>query len=429
MKTIFNLSIEEINDLIIISKKKKIVLSICPQIQLAPYLATTLNEFFDANTQFLIFGNPKETQLISNFPKLPNQRLLEISEYLRTIDKQNEFAEILFSFLLPFNKKNLTFIFHNFAAKCHGIFAEKILKSFPLYSESNFIFYSDGSRNNESSEAYQEVSGDLYESFKIEKFPNLKFVSFGFKHHIGKERDIDEIIDYSKIEIQFKKSSLASNLIIDSFNLEKLENKKLLVISRYLGREPYLFDESLISVPSLFSKSIEEIADITKSKSIVIKFDNRFNLNKKVITKELEKKYTCFDFDYFCKNIPSFKYLMENIIILNPHLLKSFKSIFCYDSSFPLIFQSNLLYSLLPPDISIYCGFPENLLKKYGSKNCKKLMHLRTYETLISITKLNLFNIYSGKSLIYGKGDNKIFNEIDFKNYLIEGNGLFKLNP
>ncbi len=96
--------------------------------------------------------------------------------------------------------------------------------------------------------------------------------------------------------------------------------------------------------------------------------------------------------------------------------------IYAFDSSFPLMFQNNILYKNLNCNAKIIVGFPHNIITKYGTKGCYEVMKKRTVELIINIIELNLFEIK------YHNIEKNVLNDVENIYRLVdEGFSLFSL--
>lgn len=188
---------------------------------------------------------------------------------------------------------------------------------------------------------------------------------------------------------------------IKEYNSIKIRDKNYgFILSRYFGDGPYMFNPE-VSIEAVMAT---EICDIFRSigYETYIKFDDRIHLNTTEIVNCARNicpnTHNLDDLFPNCK-----KYLTEHILLQNLNFLRNIKRIYTFDGSFPMMFQIPELYNNLNKDIEIYIGFNIHTIRKCATKMCIDTLSKRTFELIVNLIKLKLFNIYSGQRLLNDK--------------------------
>jgi hypothetical protein len=405
-----------------LKKSNSLLLVIIPQVHLAPYVyALLLKTGYLFNRKIIVVQQLSYKMASDLFAQWPNVIQLEI-KFSHGIER-TYFQELIRRLFLNSSSINEV-VLHNFAESINQYIFEQCLTGIDNRAVTNYpdiCFYSDGSRNNATPEMSTQVSTGFHFLAKNEKM-NTRLYYFGFIHGNSSEENI-EVIPYFYLE-----STLAS---LKSFSKIKKEvltgTENAIVLTRYWGRDPYFFDEK-VELLDIFIDSIQSVLPI--SAPLIIRNDARFNISldkllKKLITKGY--KVSLFEdlFDIF--DVPAKTLLFENFLFDNPTLLSKITTIYCFDSSFPLIFQNKDLYNLLSCNAKIYVGFNKDSVQKYALSDCYSIMRQRTIETIISLCKLSLFNIFDSKGLFFSSCLNQKISYNDVYKKFDQGDGYFVL--
>lgn len=382
---------------------EKLVLVVIPQLQLIPYVYGLLlseNMLFRDNivllyNRSLIF--PKKL-----FEDYPNIIKLDI-RFARNCEEL--YSRCFFDVLIQYSIKVSVLILHNFAGSINKEFALRAMDNSIMVSEESwiakepkFLYYSDGSRNNALPEVTLQEGSDF---FSLSQSLNLNsyFFFYGFRHFKYSQHQNEKVLSYDFVQAAFtavmEKISvkISGNLQYDS---------RSLVVCRYWGRDPYFFKESQCeSTLSLYIKSVTNV--LPRNLPVVIRGDNRVKeQTNKIVSCLSDDEYDVMQFDdlFESNNLDGNQLLLENFFFSSIEIVRSFRMFYCFDSSFPLVFQNRFLYCALAQDAEIYLGFSKKLVMEYGVGECYRVMRQRTLETVYSVLQTGLFNCFVGKKLI-----------------------------
>ena len=338
------------------------ILIIIPQFELVPFAIRVMNECDKNKKKIIIYWNGiLNDSVINYFSSQENAIIYQL---------KNNYTE-LNQLLQQININNIridTFITHNFhkSETMYNLFIKDI-------NLVNIYCYADGSRNNYKAESTDQSTLDIHTILNKNNIPNTLYF-FGFLHstYINNSNNI-KILKYD--ENVYPK--------IDN-NLQKYENIGL-ILTRYLGKGDYTFKKN-VNIEKVMIDQIFKLFD--NSTNNHIKIDNRINLR----TSELMQITKYKNFENIITN--SSNQLMETILLNNIEYCSNIKKIYCFDSSFPLIFQLLTLYNHLDKDIIIYSGFSKEIFDSVATQKCINVLTKRTIELIINLNKLNLFDIY-----------------------------------
>jgi hypothetical protein len=402
-------------------------LIVVPSHELFPYVVRIMNSY-SPDIKYILLAEVPEV-LYNRTNELNKTMLVNISNsvvlyitssYLTEHIVDNEcdyyyssYKDIQYN-SIKLNIKINTLIIHNFASGLNETIFFDFLQSINtvLYSESyKIICYADGSRNNYIAETSFEKCPDMFAILKASnKICELFF--FGFKHntYTGTDYKILKYENNLKIFPPILDENLGDTKQTAVFGLNfkdvsrSLEYNPIknygLVLSRYFGYGPYMFNPE-VSIEAVMAT---EICDIFRSigYETYIKFDDRIKLNTTEIINCARNicpdTHNLDDLFPNCNN-----YLTEHILLHNLIFLRNIKRIYTFDGSFPLMFQIPELYNNLNIDIEIYIGFNIDTFSKYADKMCIDTLSKRTFEIIVNLIKLKLFNIYSGQRLLNDK--------------------------
>ena len=353
------------------------ILIIVPQFELVPFAIRVMNEFDKNKKKIVIYCAGVLNNIVINyFSSQENAIIYELQKNFI------EFNQVLK--LININNIKLdTFIAHNF-------FKSELMYSLFIKNMNlvNICCYADGSRNNSNAESSDQSTLDIHTILNQNNIPNTLYF-FGFVHskYINNTNNI-KILKYDE-NIYPKINN----------NLQKYENIGL-ILTRYFGKGDYKFNRS-VNIERVMIDQIYKLFD--NSTNNHIKLDKRINLK----TSELMQitKYT--DFEDIISN--SSNQLMETILLNNIEYCSNIKKIYCFDSSFPLLFQIPTLYNYLNKNATIYTGFSKEIFYPVATEKCINLLIQRTIELIINLNKLNLFDIYLKDKLI---NTNETFDQI-----------------
>jgi hypothetical protein len=308
-----------------------------------------------------------------------------------SLDKEEEWSNYLFN-LIKGEKINIgTVYFHVFSGGLNHELAKKIYFSkLDDFKKNKFLFYADGSRNNTEIE-WSRDSTSLLKLFS-EGARQIEVVGFGFKPEIGKALEGIKTIKRTYIDYKF----LDAVFILSKDKVElnkKIDGKVSLVLARYWGRDPYKFktDDLLIQCyASSISKAI-------KFNDIIYRKDNRcdFSIVDVSSCTSLSNK-NIFDIANYIVNHEDKleEILFENILHNVPELFAHLGEIYCFDSSFPLVFTSPTLYRSLSNETTIISGFDYEEVQKNSLGFALEVMVTRVTVLIFDMLKLEIFNIF-----------------------------------
>lgn len=382
-------------------KKNKCCLIVIPQIQLSPYIASIIHSYYRNEFDLFVVIHPKGSPLSE---KLFSVSSLFLSINIRDfVNHEQEGVEYLFN---RFAENCLiidTILAHPFASGVNGIIGDKAI----LSKKITIDFYADGSRNNVFIE-------DRKEETLIDKYCSInekaKLYCFGFLPHdlMDKNYNLNAVlVDYRFLDFSYCTVQNINPKYIGNKFIDEPGSVNGLVISRYWGRNPYEFLESVDGL-DLYSKAISLAFSDINVNNIIFRADNRIAIGGNY------KSANLIDFkSLFSNSESSAELLVENFLYNNLEFLKKLSRIYVFDSSFPLIFQSPILKSLLNHDIEITIGAPFDLLKNKMIERGIKTMKKRIIDLIYNIIKLNLFSISTTAGEIYLADINEIENMLD----------------
>lgn len=291
--------------------------------------------------------------------------------------------------------------------------------SLTLQEKIKYHFYADGSRNNFNLEWNRNNEENMIDMVNKKAY-DCSVYAFGFDTSASiKTKDklkYIRILDYGYLDFVF--SYFRHNI-----QLKVQDNVRYnLVLSRYWGRDPYLFKNDDLQIKSYW-KSIE-LALRNKQNDIIYRGDNRSTVV--TIASSLMKKNRLLDFSsqFKVENSRCDQLLMENFIHEEPEFLKKLDLIYVFDSSFPLIFQSKKLYNLLSFETIIVLGFDYESVSRNSIENTLKVMIRRISILIFDLLKLNIFRIYDKNRVITKE---TVKSESDLLKYFEDNDGFFYL--
>ena len=423
-----------------------LLLVIIPQFELIPFAMRVMNEFDKNKKKIIIYWSGLNASVI-NYLSL--QENVIVYELRCEIKKINELLQQI-------NINNIridTFITHNFFEP--ETMYKLFIKDIDLV---NICCYADGTRNNHKAEASEMSKLDIHTILNQNNIPNTLYF-FGFIHNtydsnnnikilkydenvypkinnnLQKYKHMDKIFFSKKFDWKAYVSKYEDLQKANIDNLEKAwnhvnkygykenrdifkgdrnllrlfqnfcltgeikpipdkykENKNIgLILTRYLGTGDYQFKEN-VNIEKVMIDQIHKLFDNTTDNHI--KLDRRINLN----TSKLINVGKFTNFDDIISN--SSTELMDTILLNDLEYCFNIKKVYCFDSSFPFIFQIPKLYNHLDKDIIIYTGFSKNIFDSVATQKCIDVLTKRTIELIININKLDLFDIYLKDKLI-----------------------------
>ncbi|MEA2019617.1 MAG: hypothetical protein U9N59_14345 [Campylobacterota bacterium] len=369
----------------------RISIVIVPQIQLSPYVySLLLNCSSMVNGAFLII-HPKNHEMSETFFK-SSERCFTLNILNYDSNPKEKIKELVEHVLRRIEISSLTIdalILHPFAGNVNRELFNKVSTA---YKNIKYLFYADGSRNNFNLEYNRDNEENMIDIATNKKYFTSVY-SFGFdtSDTIKTKNMLSKItvIDYGYLDFIFTffKHGIKGNL---------LDNKKYnLVLSRYWGKDPYLFKSADLQVQSYW-KSVE-LALTSKKNDIIYRGDDRVTMPSTDI-----KKTNLLDFSsiFSVKNTGCEQLLMENFIHDEPDFLSKLDLIYVFDSSFPLIFQSRKLYNLLSFDTIMVVGFDYESVSRDSIGNSLAAMMRRTSTLIYDLLNLNIFRIYDNNRVI-----------------------------
>ena len=402
-----------------------IVLVIIPQVHLAPYVHALLLKKGYLFTRNIIVIQQLSYKMASDlFIQWPNILQLDI-KFAHSVEKPY-FAELTRRLSLR-SALVAGVVLHNFAENINQYVAEHCLDRLhnkAFFDHTEICFYADGSRNN----AKPEITGQVVNGFHaLASATSIisRLYYFGFIHGRATPSESNfEVIPYSYLEATLANLNPFSK-IKDPVAPNKTECA--VVLTRYWGRAPYFFDEK-IDLLDIFIESIQPVLPV--STPLIIRNDARFNISLNDLLSKLTNKgfqVSLFEnlFDVFGTKAEAL--LFENFLIDNPVLLSRITYIYCFDSCFSLIFQNKDLYNFLPSKVRLYLGFNRLSVQKHGLDECYAVMRQRTVETISSLCKLSLFNIFDSGGLVYSPSIHQDLLSDDIFERFDKGDGYFIL--
>jgi hypothetical protein len=382
---------------------KDFLLVVVPQMQLAPYVfALLLEDQLLLTRKILLIHNRSRTISYELFRDFPNVIQMDIG-YVHNVEEQ--YIERLSAMLHTFSCEISSAVLHNFAGSVNMRFAQLLAdRTFSgasrriFSSDADVTYYSDGSRNNPLPEVASQKGNDFYHQYYSDA-SKRSLVYFGFRHHTLRDARREKVLGYDYIQAGFKMLNK-----LTSFKERQYPDDRSysVVVSRYWGRDPYFFNElEGRSVDSIFVSAI--IEKVSKAHTMLIRDDNRFSASaSNIISLLIQENYAVRLFsELFELEVGDSKgLLLENFFFDNPSLLSKCKQFYSFDSSFPLVFQNRELYTYLAHDAELFVGFPIELVRVYGRGECFSVMKKRTVETVFSVYRSGIFNIFDNTSLV-----------------------------
>lgn len=359
---------------------------VVPQIQLSPYVAalihSQLRNVFDA----FILIHPAGNQL--------SKLCFDFSDLFITInvrdfvDHEDEGVSYLIEKL---SKRALILsgaLLHPFSRGVNQYIADRLIPQ----TNCNVYIYADGSRNNFSLEWTRDDEPSFIDkACNLKKHPNL--FSFGYLSHDFNwdTKDVNiSIIDYNALDFIFS----TCHRLVKPLNVKRLDSNSPgpvgLVLSRYWGREPYVFEEES-SLAECYKATIEKAFCGSGCQTLVIRRDNRSDS-----TSLSSIDFKLVDFvDFFACEFHASEYLMENVLHSNASFLKTFHRLFVFDSSFPLVFQSLKLRRLLSHEVTIVIGASRLDVIEKMTDNGVSVIKKRVCALVSDLIRINLFAVTS----------------------------------
>jgi hypothetical protein len=390
--------IAQLNVQKLFESKNSIVLVYVPQIQLSPYIAAVLRKFRNELKGDYLIIHP-ESNIMS-------RGLLQYSEscygvHLKHFKNPSEDISSFINYLIYKGKKVSSVICHSFAEGINSAIINFFLKS--SLSSPSWYFYSDGSRNNNQSEFNTEGKSLLINRV-VDSHNGCTLIEFGFESSgTVREKSSENlnkiIVGYEWLDLSYDctpfKPDFSDNIIANNRKKILSSSDIALVLSRYWGREPYFFD----SEDNMYDAFVSSINIATEGvTSLIYRGDNRSNIETCIIKKKLINIQNMLNI-YELEELVSFtnvrlnELLFELIISNDNDLFSRVSKYFSFDSSFPLIFISKTLLSLLPDNVEIYVGFDREKVNTHGSGVCYEVMKKRTLTVIQDVIKRNIFNV------------------------------------
>ena len=413
-----------------ISKASSLVIAFSPQVHLTPYIFSILLKKNLLTSNVLLFcDNTKfESQSFSDYPNIV---LVDQKTYLNNYD---EFFNNLFYFLSEKKVAIEHVLLHNFAHELNRSFVDFFTKKEAkktidiLFINTIFHVYSDGSRNNllPEQKAFASTGGFLERLIDVGFMPELYF--FGF---VPSELNYSKInvISYRYVEPFFTLGKQLTSEIADIKNDNKISLS--VVLSRYFGKGGYkLLNNTVTSIVDLFVDCVS--AAVESNNQLVLRFDDRFLEITDKVVKHLQTRFqsvSCLESWVDVEDgILLSTILMERISIENPNVTGKVASIYCFDSSFPLVFQNKSVYRAFQQNLSIIVGASTKVLQSHNSTDeFISLIRFRTTRVIYNCLKLGLFRLYDlNGNLLYSENSD-LLNLSSIEHLYDENDGLLKL--
>ncbi|QIV96504.1 hypothetical protein EDC55_12017 [Allofrancisella inopinata] len=369
---------------------KEVSIVVVPQLQLSTYVFCVLNHNISLIKGAVIVIYPVAFEM----PKLiynSSKKFFSL-DVVQFHERHQDGAIYLLNKIKDNNLKLHSVVLHPFAGSINREILDQILQR---DIKVKYYFYADGSRNNFNLEWNRNNEENMIDIVaKKKQFTSVYSFGYDTSDTIETKRNLSKItvIDYGYMDFIFThfKHNIKSNL-------EK--NKKYnLVLSRYWGRDPYLFKNDDLQVKAYW-KSID-VALSSKQNDIIYRGDNRSTVVTLASSIIDNVKLIDFSSVFAVQNTRHERLLMENFIHEEPNFLKKIVLIYVFDSSFPLIFQSKKLYKLLPYDTVIVVGFDYESVFKDSTNNTLAVMMRRVATLIYDLLNLNIFRIYDKNRLI-----------------------------
>lgn len=368
------------------ARAPKCCIVVVPQIQLSPYVAalihSQLRNVFDIFIIIHPVGNPF-SRLCFDHPEL--FITINVRDF---IGHEKEGVGYLIEKLSTRELILSGVLCHPFSQGVNRYVADSLIPQ----NDCKVYIYSDGSRNNFSLEWSRDGESSLIDkACNLKKRPKL--FSFGFLSHdfnwVAKDVDIS-IVAYDSLDFVFS----TCHRHIEPLNVKKMDGNSIgpagLVLSRYWGREPYVFEDEC-SLSECYQTTIEKAFYGSKCKTLVMRCDNRSDLPSLS-----SANFKFLDFlDFFECKFNASEFLMENILHFNASFLKNFRRVFVFDSSFPLVFQSLELSRLLSHELVIVVGVSRLDVIDKMSENGVNVIKNRVCALVGDLVKLKQFAVTS----------------------------------
>nr|WP_321442498.1 hypothetical protein [uncultured Cohaesibacter sp.] len=368
-----------------------------PQVQLAPFVAASIEKFFPHEHETLIFIHPHGNiicrQIVEALPRA-------ISVNIRTLMGVKSPSETVraLTTMLDDRFDEVSYVLHAFAGGINQVFCDELIErqSDTRITESHHnkltvALYADGSRNNVEIEFTSSNETPLLPRLR-ENFNNIDFFTFGFERFAGSEGAIngvnERLVEYNHLDCILQRLSI--DVRFDKTFAES-DTDFSIVLSRYWGRPPYLFSDEAVQ-HFIYTHSVEHALRNFQGQ-VIYRTDNRRDItshhtrnlgNSEILT--IEDLFNC---DTDLREI-----LFEIILMNNPDFLSRSRIIYCFDSSFPLIFQSPMMKKQLHSNLSIVIGFKKDDVKSHGVDYCFEASRERTCNLVRDIIALRLFYVF-----------------------------------
>lgn len=415
-------------------KDGNVVVAFSPQMHLTPYVFALLCSKNLLFNPVVVIGDSTACER-SSLIQFPN--IFFVNQQLFIGGKKEFFNELLDVIL----NKSLTidsFVIHNFAHELNMAFVEYFVdpclcptKFTGFCLNSRFYIYADGSRNNPMPEqdAFIEIGTVAKRLSKMGIAYEMNY--FGFRYDYYPPHEFENVIGYQFVQPYYQLGPVQTSVVLKNINI--LNPPVVLVLARYIGRGPYKLPVNTIDSISRFF--VDCIVDaINLDSSVIVRYDNRFleiqDTVDSLIAQKFNQAIDLSDLVDVCPHLDLDTILMERIAIENPALVGKLDEVYCFDSSFPLVFQSKNVYRSFPVNCSIICGFSLKCLKAYDvTDEFYDLIRSRTVSVLFHALQLKLFRLYtlSGCLIFDPVCDTPVYTKID--DLFMDNNGLLRLVP
>ena len=382
----------------------KCCIVVVPQIQLSPYVAALIHSQLRNIFDVFILIHPAGNQLSKLCFDSPELFItINVRDF---IDHEKEGVSYLIEKLSTRTLILSGALFHPFSQGVNRYIADSLIPQ----AGCEVYIYSDGSRNNFSLEWSRGGEPSLVDKACVfKKRPNL--FSFGFLSYDFNwdAKDVDiSIVDYDSLDFIF----YSCHSLVKPLNVKRLDGNLVgpvgLILSRYWGREPYVFEDDG-SLAECFKTTIEKAFYGSECKSLVMRRDNRSDWSS---LSSIDFKVVDF-FDFFECEFDAREFLMENILHSNATFIENFHRIFVFDSSFPLVFQSLELRQLLSHEVVIVVGVSRLDVIGKMSDNGFDVIKKRVCALVGDIVRMNLFVVTSSVGLVLSPDFEYIANIFD----------------
>lgn len=388
----------EIENSGILSASKDVTIIIVSQIELSPYISAFLRKFGnrlsgsflilhrhanDMSKEFLLYSSRCYGIDIGHFSQWTENKIIILKNAIESS-----------------GKKIACLVAHPFE-RISGITVNYFLEKF---MDLKYIFYSDGSRNNKESEEHtKNIKGASFKKALLSDF-EVWLCEFGFssssqivsnnriqpkKHILVEYQWLDFCFSQTKIDLLIKKT-------FEGKNKEQLHIKKsALILNRYWGRGPYMFDSDDLLTLSMSSSIYKACRD---AENIILRKDSRCHFSTDALISSIKshnkfKTITTLE-DIIKPEKGEIKDLIfEYIIHKTRDFFENIKYIYSFDSSFPLVFLSPMLMRKLNPEVKFIVGFDYSSVKRYGTDECLRVMSYRVAVLIEDVLMLSLFSV------------------------------------